>query len=93
MKCRSLITVLIFLLTFAGCATRKATRPAGPDLSAAITANQGIIESLTAAQQDDKAVKQAITALQESNLALHKLHGDMRSNLDRADYKTSILLK
>ena len=93
MKCLNLITALICLLSFAGCATRKTTRPVGPDLSAAIKQTQGIIESLTAAQQDDKAVKKAITALQASNLALHKLHGDMTSNLDRADYKTSILLK
>ena len=88
-----LVAALICLLSSVGCATRKSTRPVGPDLSAAITTNQGIIDNLTAAQQDDKAVKQAITALQASNLALHKLHGDMRTNLDRADYKTSVLLK
>jgi hypothetical protein len=93
MKCLSPVIALIFPLIFAGCATRKSIRSVGPDLSAAITANQGIIDNLTAAQQDDKAVKQAITALQASNLALHKLHGDMRTNLDRADYKTSVLLK
>ena len=93
MKCRLLIIVLIFPLIFAGCVTRSKTRSAGPDLTGAIKTNQGIIESLTSAQQDDKAVKQAISALQASNLALHKLHGDMKNNLDRADYKTSLLLK
>ena len=93
MKCPTLIIALICLHFFAGCATRKTTRSAGPDLTGAIKTNQGIIDSLTSAQQDDKAIKVAITALQASNLALHKLHGDMTSNLDRADYKTSILLK
>lgn len=93
MKCPNLIFALIVLLSFAGCATRKQTRTAAPDLVAAISTNQGIIENLTAAQEDSKAVKKAITALQASNLALHKLHGDMTSNLDRADYKTTQLLK
>ncbi len=93
MKCPILISVLICLVTFAGCATRKSTRSVGPDLGAAIRTNQGIIDNLTSAQQDDKEIKKAITALQASNLFLHKLHGDMTSNLDRADYKTSVLLQ
>lgn len=86
------IALLIAVLALAACqhAPQKRTTP---DLSSAILTNQGIIDSLTAAQQDDKEIKKAISALQSSNLALHRLHGDMTSNLDRADYKTSVLLK
>ena len=84
--------VAIYLAGLTGCATHK-IHASAPDLTGAIKTNQGIIESLTAAQQDDKEIKLAITALQASNVALHRLNASMTSNLDRADYKTSILLK
>jgi len=93
MKCPTLIIALTCLLSFAGCVTHRITRSAAPNLQAAITTNQGIIDSLTSSQQDSAAMRQAITALRDSNAALHRLNSAMQSNLDRADYKTAILLK
>ena len=90
MKC----SLALIALLLCACSTSAPHRPAaGPDLSGAIQTNQRVIASLTSAQEDNKAVKKAITALQASNFALHKLNSASLSNLDRADYKTSILLK
>jgi uncharacterized lipoprotein YajG len=93
MKCLNLITVLICLLSFVGCATRKATRYVGPDLGAALARSQGITETISLAEGDSKEIKRAILSLQESNKVLHKLNGEAVLILDRADYKTRKLLE
>ena len=85
-----IVPILLLLLT--SCASVK-PHSAKPDLSAAISHNQSVIDSLTSSQQDSAAIRKAISALQASNIALHKLSADMTGNLDRADYKTAILLK
>ena len=90
MKC--LIPALI-ALALSACSTPSHIAASKPDLAAAIKTNQSVIDNLTSAQQDSMAIQQAISALRASNIALHKLSVAMSANLDRADYKTAILLK
>jgi hypothetical protein len=84
--------LLLSILALAGCVSNE-TPHTGPDLSAAIAHNNEMIGSLSSAQADSAKVKEAIAALQASNAALHRLNNEMASNLDRADYKTALLLK
>ena len=95
MKCPILflIIALTCLLSFAGCATRPATRPAGADLAGNIQRSKSITETISLAESDNKEIKRAILSLQASNKTLHKLNGETVLILDRGDYKVRKLLE
>ena len=93
MKCPILIIALTCLLSCAGCATRKTTRSADPDLSGAVKRSADITETISLAESDNKEIKRAIMSLQASNKTLHKLNGETVLILDRGDYKIRKLLE